>query len=163
MTDFPDVPGLTLREVDAGDQAFLDALYRDTRSDLQHAGLDPALADSLIRMQQQVHEHGHRSAFPRARHALIGQGGQALGRVVIDTDLALGMRVVDIALLAQARKRGHGGAVLRALQRQAHTLQLPLRLRVARDNAGAQRLYQALGFALESERDMQLELVWPAP
>lgn len=162
MTDFPDVPGLSLRSVEAGDQAFLDALYHSTRADLQQAGLDPATIAGLIRMQQRLHESGQRSAFPQARQALIEHAGQALGRVVIDTDPRHGMRVVDIALLPQARNRGHGGAVLRALQRQAAALALPLRLRVARDNAGARRLYQALGFELDTPGDMTDELIWRA-
>lgn len=162
MTDFPDVPGLTLRSVEAGDQAFLDKLYHSTRADLQQAGADPVLVASVIKMQQQIHEHGHRSAFPRARQALLELAGQPLGRVVIDADPQRGMRVVDIALLPQARNRGHGGAVLRALQRQAAGLGLPLRLCVARDNAGARRLYQGLGFALETAGAVHDELVWRA-
>lgn len=162
MSDFPDVPGLTLRGVEAGDQPFLDALYHSTRADLQQASADPVLVSTLIKMQQQLHEHGQRSAFPRARQALIEQAGQALGRVVIDTDPQRGMRVIDIALLPQARNRGHGGALLRALQRQAAALELPLRLCVARDNAGARRLYHALGFALEAAGEVHDELVWRA-
>lgn len=161
MTDLPDVPGLSLRSVEARDQDFLDALYQSTRADLQQAGADPALISALIKMQQQLHENGHRSAFPRARHILLEHAGQALGRIVIDTDPD-GMRVVDIALQPQARNRGHGGAVLRALQRQAAALALPLRLRVARDNAGARRLYQALGFELETAGDVHDALVWRA-
>jgi ribosomal protein S18 acetylase RimI-like enzyme len=72
------------------------------------------------------------------------------------------MRVVDIALLPQAQRRGHGGAVLRALQQQSAALGLPLRLRVARDNGGARRLYQALGFELETAGEVTDELVWRA-
>lgn len=162
MTDFPDVPGLSLRGVEASDQAFLDALYHSTRADLQQADADPALIAALIKMQQRLHESGQRSAFPHARQALIAQAGQAIGRVVIDTDPQRGMRVLDIALLPQARKLGHGGAVLRALQHRAAALALPLRLRVARDNAGARRLYQALGFELEAPGDMSDELIWRA-
>jgi ribosomal protein S18 acetylase RimI-like enzyme len=162
LTDFPDVPGLSLRSAEAGDQAFLDVLYHATRADLQLAGADPALIADLIKMQQRLHEHGQRSAFPHARPMLFEHAGQTLGRVVVDTDLQHGMRVVDIALLPQARNRGHGGAVLRALQRQAAALQLPLRLCVARDNAGARRLYRALGFELETAGEMTDELVWRA-
>lgn len=162
MTDFPDVPGLSLRCPEARDQDFLDALYFSTRADLQQADADPALIAALIKMQQRLHEHGQRSAFPQARHALIEQAGQALGRVVVDTDHDHGMRVVDIALLPQARGQGHGRAVLRALQRQAAALQLPLRLRVARDNARARHVYHALGFELDAAGDVTDELVWRA-
>lgn len=162
MTDFPDVPGLTLRAVEARDQPFLDALYQSTRADLQQADADPAVIALLIKMQQQLHEAGQRSAFPQARHAVLEQGGQTLGRIVVDTDPQRGMRVVDIALLPQAQRRGHGGAVLRALQQRAAALDLALRLRVARDNGGARRLYEALGFELERAGEVTDELVWRA-
>ena len=123
---------------------------------------DPALVATLITMQQDIHEHGQRSAFPQARHMLIEQSGQALGRIVVDTGPRHGMRVVDIALLPQARQLGHGSAVLRAVQRQAAALALPLRLRVAAGNGGARRLYQALGFVLETPGAVNDELVWRA-
>lgn len=167
MTDFPAIPGLVLRAPDAADQTFLDLLYASTRVDLQHAGLDPAMLATLLTMQQRVHEQGQRNAFPHARHALLEAGGESLGRLVLDTDGQRGMRVIDIALLPQARRRGHGRAVLQALQRHAAALGMPLRLRVAGSNEQAMRLYLALGFTLDMEvhagDDAAHELVWRAP
>ncbi|MES3024742.1 MAG: GNAT family N-acetyltransferase [Pseudomonadota bacterium] len=162
MTEFPEAPGLSLRCVVAADQPFLDALYHATRSDLRQADADPALIATLIRMQQMVHENGQRKAYPQARCELIEHAGEALGRVVTDTDPLRGIRVVDIALLPRARGRGHGGAVLRRLQREAAALRLPLRLSVAKENAGARRLYLGLGFELEAAGDAADEMVWRA-
>lgn len=167
MTDFPAIPGLSLRSPDAADQAFLDLLYASTRDDLQQAGLDPAMLATLLTMQQSVHEQGQRMRFPHARHVLLEAGGATIGRVVIDSDAQRGMRVIDIALLPQARRRGHGRAVLQALQRQAAALGLPVRLRVAGTNVRAMRLYLALGFTRDMEGhagdEAADEMVWRAP
>ncbi|WP_229458996.1 GNAT family N-acetyltransferase [Massilia glaciei] len=158
----PEAPGLTLRSVQTDDQPFLDALYRSTRDDLLGSHVDPALVATLIAMQQMVHENGQRKAYPQARRELILRDGEALGRIVTDSDPLRGMRVVDIALLPRARGRGHGGAILRRLQREAAALQVPLRLSVAKGNAGARRLYLALGFEVEEAGDAADQMVWRA-
>jgi ribosomal protein S18 acetylase RimI-like enzyme len=164
MSDFPVIPGLSLRSPDAADQAFLDLLYASTRDDLQQAGLDPAMLATLLTMQHSVHEQGQRMRFPHARHVLLEAGGASIGRVVVDSDAQRGIRVIDIALVPQARRLGHGSAVLQALQRHAAALGMPLRLRVAGTNEQARRLYLALGFTHDMEAhagdDAAYELVW---
>lgn len=162
MTDLPHLHGLSLRSVGAGDLAFVAALYASTRDDLRQSGADPAMLATLIGMQQQLHEHGQRSAWPHARHSLVERAGEPIGRMVVDVDAERGMRLVDIALLPQCRGLGHGSALLRALQARSASLGVPLRLRVAASNGAAKRLYAALGFTVETAGDASDEMVWRA-
>ena len=88
--------------------------------------------------------------------------GTAVGRLV--TALVGGaLRVVDIAVLPPARGRGVAGETLRRLQAQAARDGRDLTLAVRRDNAGARRLYAALGFAVVEEDAFKLQLRWRCP
>lgn len=162
MTKIEYARGLSLRDVEAADQPFLDALYYAGRDDLRKAGGAPAMLAALIRMQQQFQEQGYRAAFPGARRALILREGQPLGRIVINTDPQQGMRLVDIALLPGARSQGIGQAVLRSLQDQAAGCGMEIRLSVGKENHGARRLYHALGFTIEIAGAADDQMVWRA-
>ena len=54
--------------------------------------------------------------------------------------------VVDISLWADCRGQGLGTALIRASQAEAAALGRGLGLHVVRDNDGARRLYERLGF-----------------
>jgi len=152
---------LTIRPAGPADDAFFAALYRSTRGDLLALPADPAMIDGLVAMQQRMQVAGYRDSYPDAQYQVFELDGVAVGRLV--TALVNGaMRVVDIAVLPQARGHGVAGEALRRLQAQAAAEGRGLALAVRRDNATARRLYAALGFAVEGENDLDLELRWCA-
>ena len=152
---------LIVRPAGPADEIFLKALYRSTRDDLLALPADPAMLDGLVAMQQRMQVAGYLHTYPQAQYQVLERAGVALGRLV--TALVDGaVRVVDIAVLPQARGQGVAGEALRRLQAQAAAEGRGLALAVRKDNASARRLYAALGFAAARETDMDLELRWPA-
>jgi ribosomal protein S18 acetylase RimI-like enzyme len=154
-------PPFGLRSVSANDQAFLNALYASSRDDLQLWGVDPNFVSQLIKSQQQVQMAGFQNAYPHAAHWVMECDGQPIGRVVVNT-MATDVRVVDIAVHPASRRQGAARAVLQALQTHAAQTGRSLSLAVAKTNAGARQLYDALGFALQSEDLIVEQRMWRA-
>lgn len=154
-------PVLHIRPALPSDEAFLLALYRSTRADLLALLADPRYIDALIAMQQHMQAAGYRSSYPDAQYEVLELDGAPAGRLVTAA-VSGAVRVVDLAVMPQARGRGVAGEALRRLQRQAAQGGRDLTLAVRKDNAGARRLYAALGFAVESEDAAVLQLRWRA-
>lgn len=152
---------LQLRPAAPSDQAFFLELYRSTRDDLLRLLADPRYIDGLIATQQQMQASGYRSRYPDALYQVMELDGAPVGRLVTAfVDSAL--RVVDIAVLPRARGRGVAGEALRRLQGQAVRDGRDITLAVRKDNAGARRLYAALGFRAEAEDAAVQQLRWSA-
>ena len=158
VPEFPAVP-LHIRPAEAADDAFFFALYRSTRDDLLALLADPRYIDGIVAMQQQAQLHGYRERYPDALYQVLELDGVAAGRLVTAV-LPDAVRVVDIAVLPQARGRGVAGEALRRVQRQAAAEGRDVTLAVRRDNERARRLYAALGFAPEGEDAVNLQLRW---
>jgi ribosomal protein S18 acetylase RimI-like enzyme len=152
--------GLAARDAAEADQDFLARLYASTRTDLHGDGADPAFVASLIGMQQRLQARAYAAAYPAARYLVLSEHGQPVGRIVVDTGAAE-VRLVDIALLPEARGRGLGTRVLRGLQGFAAAHELPLSLRVHSSNPAAARLYLALGFVVIAADAVSAQLRWP--
>jgi len=150
---------LALREASAADQGFLEALYFSSREDLHQAVADAAMLKQLIALQQRTQEVGFRHGFPNAAHLILQQGGQSIGRVVVDTGPS-DMRLVDIAIAPPARRNGAATAVLRALQAAAQSQGLPVSLAVSKSNHAARKLYLGLGFAVRTEDALFEQMTW---
>lgn len=149
----------SLRDRVEDDRAFLLALYQSTRDDLREAIPDPALFQQLVAMQFNAQETGYRHQFPMARQFVLLRSGLPIGRMVVDTQPEQ-LRLVDIAILPQARRSGAATAVLAALQHHAAALGTPLGLAVGRYNGPAQRLYQKCGFTPVAEDELAVQMVW---
>lgn len=133
-----------VREAADGDAAFLAALYRGTRPDLLQLG-DGAAVEALIALQRRIHADAQRQAYPDARRLLLCDAGRPVAAMLLDRD-ASRLRVVDLAVLPDARRRGAATALLRRAQAQAAQAGLPLELQVQVFQEAAHRLYLALGF-----------------
>jgi len=153
------LPTLHIRDVGAADEAFFASLYRSTRDDLLALPADPSVIDGLIAMQHRLQVAGYRNSYPQAVYQVLERDGVAVGRLVtVAVDGVI--RVVDIAVLPSARRTGVAADALRHLQAQAAGIGHAVALSVRQDNVAARRLYEALGFAVNSEDDMRLELRW---
>jgi ribosomal protein S18 acetylase RimI-like enzyme len=156
-----DLDHLHARPAQPADDAFLKAVFATTRDDLRAVDAGPALFAMLIDMQWHAQTAGYRQAFPDADSLVIERAGVPLGRLLVDCGMPQ-WRIVDVALLPQARGQGHGAALLRALQIRARDSGATLALTVRRDNPAARRLYGALGFAADGGDVLTEQMVWPA-
>lgn len=82
-----------------------------------------------------------------------------MARIVVNVGAAE-LRLVDIAVLPEARGSGIGTRTLRALQRCAADQGLALTLSVHHSNPNARRLYQAMGFRTRTRDDMAEQMIW---
>jgi len=152
---------LHIRDAGAADEAFFAALYTSTRDDLLALPADPSMIDGLIAMQHRLQVAGYRNSYPQAVYQVLERDGVAVGRLVTAAvDGAL--RVVYIAVLPSARRAGVAADALRHLQVQAAGAGHAVVLSVRQDNVAARHLYEVLGFAVDSEDTMRLELRWHA-
>lgn len=153
------LPTLHIRDASAADEAFFASLYRSTRDDLLALPADPSVIDGLIAMQYRLQVAGYRNSYPQAVYQVLERDGVAVGCLV--TAVVAGViRVVDIAVLPSARRTGVAADALRRLQAQAAGAGYPVTLSVHQDNVAARHLYEALGFAVNNEDAMRLELRW---
>ncbi|MBD8722923.1 GNAT family N-acetyltransferase [Oxalobacteraceae sp. CFBP 13708] len=152
---------LHIRDAGAADVAFFASLYRSTRDDLLALSVDPSVIDGLIAMQHQLQVAGYRNSYPQAVYQVLERDGVAVGRLVTAAVDGV-IRVVDIAVLPSARRTGVAADALRRLQAQAAGAGHAVVLSVRQDNVAARHLYEALGFAVDSEDTMRLELRWHA-
>lgn len=166
------LPWLSLRPCDDADQEFLQQLYTSTREDLLALPAEPAMVAGLIAQQRQLQMLGYASHFPHAQHVVVTNATQPIGRLLVNlgyacvTDEGLaalpepGMHLVDIALLPEARGRGIGSAIVRALQASAGARHWPLTLNVNRSNPRARQLYLALDFTVAAGDALGERLLW---
>lgn len=150
-----------IRPAKDADQPFFAELYRSTRPDLLALLADPRYIDALVLMQQQMQVAAYRNSYPDARYELMVLDDAPAGRLVT-APVGAALRVVDIAVIPWARGRGVAGEALRRVQRRAADDGRDVTLAVRKDNAGARRLYAALGFTVESEDAAGLQLRWRA-
>jgi len=154
-------PRWSTREARPADDAFLDALYVETRLDEVLAwGFPPDVARSFLQAQAQIQRRAYALQFPGASTTILLEGERPVGRLIVARDLP-GVRVVDISIVAAARGQGLGTWTLRQLFARTGPLGVPVRLRAAA-NGRARPLYQRLGFreAGPVEQDGSVAMEW---
>lgn len=154
-----DTLSVTLRPARPEDEAFLLALYASTRAEEVAAwGWTAAQQEAFLRMQFQAQRQAYQWQYPGADYQIIWREEQAIGRFIVYRTQAE-MRLVDIALLPEARGAGIGGALLQALLDEAREAGKPVRLHVTPANR-AVRLYARLGFKLIDETPSHWFMEW---
>ncbi|MBN2086209.1 MAG: GNAT family N-acetyltransferase [Anaerolineales bacterium] len=146
---------LSLRPMQAGDQAFSFTVYAGARLE-EMAPVDwaPGEEESFLRTQFDLRERQYRSEYPDAEWKIILRDNVPVG-TMITSKTAEAIHLVDLALLAEARRAGIGTAILRGLQREGKKVNLS----VLKNNPAA-RLYSRLGFKPVSEDPMCLRMEW---
>lgn len=148
---------LSARQLGAGDEAYLAALYLDARPDLGALQVPRSVIEGIARHQQQMQRDDYARRFPEAETWLLEEEGEAAGRLVLDRSGDV-LRVVDLSVSLKSRRRGIAKEALRALQAESRAIAL----RVRRENLGARALYGQLGFTVQRSDDAALELAWAA-
>jgi ribosomal protein S18 acetylase RimI-like enzyme len=145
-------PTLSLRPVDTGDEALLLRIFAESHcAGFELLGLEPAALAGLVGMQFEARRAQYRM-YPGAAEYLIcrGIGTADTAAIPVGTcwlsDSAEQLRVLDIAVLTEHRRRGVARAVLTELCARASAAGKPVGLSVWHENAPARELYRALGF-----------------
>ncbi|MDX2101870.1 MAG: GNAT family N-acetyltransferase [Alphaproteobacteria bacterium] len=154
---------MSLRPEQPEDRPFIDRLYASTRiEELETSGLPKPMWGEFLALQAHAQwTHYNKAYRPHSDFWVIEQGGQLVGRLYLFAN-AKDIRIIDIALLPEARSRGIGGALLTALQRCAAEEGKVLSIHVEATNR-ALTLYTRLGFQRVSDHPPYQLMHWHPP
>ena len=136
----------TLRPEEPRDEAFLRPLILDAiAGELGASAWPEPMRSHLLDIQYAARRHPHGAGIPETSSQIIQADGADAGWVVTTT-LPQEVRLVEIMVLPEWRRRGVGTAAIRQLLSDAAAAGVPLRLRVNVTNRAAIALYERLGF-----------------
>jgi ribosomal protein S18 acetylase RimI-like enzyme len=149
-----------LRPAGIADEPFLLELYAQTRAEeLAQSGLDALQREVFVQMQFRARQISYQAAYPLATDEMIcTDRGIPVGRVLVDR-AEDGMRLVDIAIIAEQQRQGFGTQVIRELQHECSARDWEIRLQVLKGSP-AERLYRRLGFRAVGEDSLRRQMVW---
>lgn len=155
--------GVSVREAQDGDLPFLQRLYAESRAaELANVPWPDALRQAFLDNQFALQHLHYTRHYQPAHYLLVEQAGQPIGRLYLRCD-EHEATLIDIALLDAVRGRGIGSALVRWVQRAAHTVPLhSVVLHVAWENLAARRLYERLAFHTEGDTGSHLRMRWVA-
>lgn len=144
------------RPVTDADLQFLRDLYASTRAEeMTVVDWPETQIGEFLTMQFEAQHHYYQEQFSSAEFLVVEQDGDSIGRVYLDRR-SDELRLIDIALMPEARNQGLGKALLLDLLDEAQAAALPVRIHVEKFNP-AMRLYLRLGFKpLEDQGVYQL-------
>jgi RimJ/RimL family protein N-acetyltransferase len=150
---------INFRPVGPDDEAFLIKVYGSTRSDeLAAVPWTEAQQEAFLKMQLAAQQQHYQGRYPDADHRIILSDDRPVGRLYV-ARLDEEIRIVDIALLPNARGRGLGSSIIKDLMAQAASEGKPLRIYVESFNPSL-RLFERLGFSKIGEQDFYLLMQW---
>ena len=161
VSPLPPLPaGVALRPAGDADRETLLRIYASTREqELAVVDWPAEVTQSFLRQQFEAQDHHYRQHYHGTRFDLVLLDGEPVGRFYV-ARWAAEIRIVDIALLPEARGHGLGTALLARLLAEADAAGLPVTIHVERENR-ARRLYARLGFRLAEDKGVYLFLERP--
>ena len=150
---------LQRRRPSVADEPFLRDLYASTRPDL--ALLREDLRAPFLAQQFEAQRAGYQRMFPDSEHDLIVRDGRPVGRVWVDWSETRCL-IVDLAILPEYRRQGHGTQIVKELLDRTDLLGIPTYGHVARANEPALEFWARLGFGETGRDEMYLEIARPA-
>jgi ribosomal protein S18 acetylase RimI-like enzyme len=145
------VSAVSLRRETEGDLEFLKDLYAASRERELVALLDWSDEQKREFLDQQFSAQRchYLKHYPDAQFDIIERSGLPIGRLYV-AELAQEIRLMDIALMPEARNLGIGGMLCSKIMANATNLGKIVSLHVEEDNP-AKRLYERLEFATVGE------------
>ena len=151
---------VSLRHVTPADDEFLRAVYASTRAqELAQVAWSAEQKEAFLRMQFDAQQRDYQARYPDAQYEVILLDARPVGRIWIGRDEEE-IRLLDIALLPEAQRRGIGDALLRRLIAEARGTGRKLRHMVFVLNTDARRFYERLGFRVFEEVGAYLHMEW---
>jgi ribosomal protein S18 acetylase RimI-like enzyme len=150
---------LALKPAQQIDEAFMLAVYANSRADeMALTGWRPNQQDAFLYMQFDAQKHSYATQFPQAEYSVVEWDGAPCGRLIVDRS-GKEILLIDLALLAQFRRKGIGSILMGQLMEEGTRTGKAIRLHVERFNP-ILSWYQRLGFKTESESAIYLEMLW---
>ncbi|HMC91920.1 MAG TPA: GNAT family N-acetyltransferase [Allosphingosinicella sp.] len=155
--------GVSCRPATDADLPVLAETYFSVRrEEVAQTGWAAADQQRFLDHQFDAQHRHYRAHYQNAEWLVIERAGVAAGRLYLE-EWPGELRLIDIALLPQARGGGIGGALLEDLMEAAAAKGKRLSIHVERNNP-AMRLYVRLGFAKIDEHGIYDLMEWvPAP
>lgn len=151
--------GIRLRPSTPRDAPFIESLFRSTRQHILMADAERDYLETIVEHQFQLQSDSYEKNFPGAMVFIVEYNDKPIGRVVVDFGSNVA-HLVDLMFIPQARGKGLGTSIVRALQQAAAKVGIPMTLVVDQGNRIAKRLYAKLGFVIESIKPPSELLVW---
>ncbi len=147
------------RPITDTDQDFLYRLYASTRAE-EMAVLPwrEQEKQDFLRMQFQAQHKFYQQQFAGAAFQIIEINGEAIGRLYIDRREEE-IRVIDIALLPEHRRKGLGARLMQEVLDEAASTNKRVRIHVEHNNP-AMRLYERLGFRKIDDHGVYFLMEW---
>jgi ribosomal protein S18 acetylase RimI-like enzyme len=158
------VPELaTLRASSGRDREFFYRVYAATRTEeLSRVPWSAEEKERFLRQQFEAQDHSYRNNYPGAEFLVIAVGGKDAGRLYVHR-LPDEIRIMDIALLPEFRRRGIGTQLLQQILWEGEMSSRSVTIHVEVFNP-AMRLYERLGFSKAGENDVYWLMEWrPRP
>jgi ribosomal protein S18 acetylase RimI-like enzyme len=140
-----------LRPATDDDREFLCAVYGSTRAtELARVPWPDEAKQAFVEQQFTAQDTYYREHYPTAVFQVILDEDVPVGRLYVDR-WEREIRIMDIALLPQARDRGLGTELLRELIAESERAGKALSIHVEAENP-ARSLYERLGFVEAEDR-----------
>ena len=153
---------ITLRAIQPEDMDLLYGVYASTRAEeLMPVPWSETQKADFLRSQFNAQHSYYIKHYPQARFQVIELDGAPAGRLYVD-ERASEIRIVDIALLPEFRRRGAGTRLLCDILAEGKRLNVPVTIHVERFNP-ALRLYEQLGFRMAEDRGVYYFMKWNPP
>jgi GNAT superfamily N-acetyltransferase len=150
---------ISLRPVQASDEAFLFELYCSTREDEVAAwGWSDAQRDAFLQMQFRAQRQHYRGLAAPVSQSIVCRDLQPIGWMAVITEQDC-VHLAEIALLPDERNHGIGTALISGVLGEARSRGAPVQLRVLRNNRAC-RLYERLGFLIMADNGIHLSMEW---
>jgi ribosomal protein S18 acetylase RimI-like enzyme len=155
--------GVTYRPATEADLPFLALVYFSTRlEEVAQTGWPLEMQRAFLQQQHEAQHSHYGIAYPDAERLVIVHGGEDVGRLYLD-EFPTQVRIIDIALLPEARGRGLGEAIMRDIGADAAARGKRVSIHVEKQNP-ARRLYDRLGFETVEDKGVYDLMEWrPEP
>lgn len=151
--------GVVCRPATDDDLPFLADVYASTRAEeVASTGWPPEMQRQFLASQFDAQHRHYRRHYPDAEWLVIEKDGNGLGRLYVE-EWPSQVRLIDIALLPEARGTGIGTALIEDLKAHAREAGKPLSIHVERNNP-AMSLYIRLGFVKADEHGIYDLMEW---
>ena len=152
-------PAVTLRRAEPGDEEFLFRVYASTRTEeLSAVPWSGEQKQRFLRQQFGAQTAYWGEHYAEAERSVIEVDGLPAGRFYVQR-WEKEIRLVDIALLPDFRRRGIGTTLMRRLFAEATERGVAVTVHVEIFNP-ARALYERLGFRPRGEQGMYVLMAW---
>lgn len=157
----PPRSSVTFRPSIERDVPFLRDLYATTRAEeLRHVPWTPQQKRAFVEMQFLAQKTHYEQHYPDCEFLIIELDGRPIGRLYIDRGEDI--RITDIALLPEFRRRGIGGMLMVEILAEGRSTGKNVSIHVEHDNP-ARRLYERLGFQHVATNGVYDLMAWRPP